>query len=677
MRNTSARKVLRDIIGTIMILIPAFIIGHFLKGYGQICNILLSVSSVLLLVSVIFGFISFAVFSPRREARKKLTVDRDTREIWKYTERCDANIEKEIGKIRLIIVFEKIYFFFNCVCLILGFASALALGNASAYVLFALASFWLMCFENIGVSDIDEPGLALDSETYPAMEKLVKETVGAYLPEAVYGKDIFAFAVHGPEVSTARWRNGYAICIGVTAVGLLSREQLKMAILHELCHIKNGDADFSADVMGLYARYSSPKLFFTMGMLLMGIPMFVIRNRIPKFMTASSRAHELRVDREVAKLINYEEKRAYIGAAATMKMLDYYLSDNRNGENIYEAPEPPYDFETRTEQGFLKSLEEKEDFWRELIEKELEAKKAPYPTFARRREALGVKVDDYEVAPGDDDYMYVADRDSLRHKSDNIIHDGMELTFEDDRKSNYLEPMNSYKKYCARIENGETLDLGERVDHAFALECIGRYDEAMAAYDGILKEYPTNATALFRRGLMYLNDLDENGIDMVLRAMEENTNYIKNGVQVLSDFCIKLGLEDRLEECRQRSVELLEYMYNSYSHVISIEKNDKYLPVGLPDPVKKEIVDLVISEFGEDLDTAFMVDKKHEGITATLIFVRPCENYDVDRWNSAYHNVFLNLDVREEHFMLDAYLGEPSYIYKVAKVDGAMIYKKR
>lgn len=679
--NSSIGKIFRDFVGTLMVLIPAIIVGVYLALSNErfdnkaLSYVLLAVSSSLIGLSLILGIVTL-LFIPEKRKNEKINVSKDRQRIWKYTERCDNDLLGEMKKIKRLVAFEKIYFFLICLCAALGFASCAALGYSGTSVIFGFAAFYAVCFKNIAVIDTDELGLVLDEESFPTLRSAVIDAVKQCLPEAEYGKDIHAFVVHGSDVNTARWKNSYALCIGVSAVGLLSEEQLKAEIVNKLCHIKNGDCDFSADVVALYTKYSARTRFFSMGIVLMSLPMLIVRRRIPDFMTASSRAIELRADRTSAETMDHAQRRAYIGAVATVRMFDYYLTETRGPADIYTDSEPPFAFESDLESGFREALQTRESFWRELIEKELVAKNAPYPTFASRRETLGIGAGDYDICPDDDVYSYNVERDVIRRHSDRVIREGMALTYEKDRKANYLEPLEFYEKYLKRLQNGESPNLSESVDAAFAAECVGRISEATALYDNILKDHPDNPNAMYRRGLLYLSEYDERGVDMIFAAMKGNTNFVNNGVQAVNDFCVKLGLQSRLEECRKLSAELFEYRINRYSRAVSVDKNDVYRPAELPKEVIGEILSEIRRQCGDALESVYMVSKSYEDITATLIFIVPTADHDPEAWDTAYHNIFTFLDVREEDFLLDSCTGEGKYMAKIKKMPGSLVYKR-
>lgn len=674
------RKIFRDFLGTLMVLIPAIIAGVYLASPNEyfdnsrVSYVLLIISSTVIGLSFILGIIASLLF-PRNRKKRRVNVSKDRQKLWKYTERCDRDLSGEMKKIKRLVVFEKIYFLFICLFAALGFASCAALGYSGVSVIFGFAAFWAVCFKNITVTDVDEPGLVID-ESFPMLRDAVTETVKLCLPEAEYGKDVHAFVVHGSEVNVISRKSSYALCIGVSAIGLLSEEQLRAEIFNKLCRIKNGDCDFSADIVTLYTKYSANAKFFSMGMLLMSLPMLTVRRRIPDFMTASSRAADLSSDKDCAELMSDAQKHAYLGAVATLKMFEYYLTELRGSADVYADSEPPFSFESDIEDGFRKALQTRENFWRELIEKELVAKNAPYPTFAVRREALGVKAGGYEVCPDTDSYAYNVERDVVKRHADKVIREGMALTYERERKSNYLEPLEFYEKYLKRLQNGEKPNLSERVDAAFAAECVGREEEARSIYDSILQEYPDNPNALFRRGLMYLSDYDERGVDMIFAAMKGNNNCINNGAQAVNDFCVKLGLEKRLEECRELSAELFDYSINKYSHAVSINKDDVYRQAALPEEAVHEIVHEIKRQCGDALESIYMVSKTYEDVTATLVFIVPTKEYDPEAWDEAYSNIFTFLDVREEHFLLDSCTEEGKYMVKVKKTPGSLVYSK-
>lgn len=285
--------------------------------------------------------------------------------------------------------------------------------------------------------------------------------------------------------------------------------------------------------------------------------------------------------------------------------------------------------------------------------------------------------DCYELCPNNDIYAYNVERDTVKRISDKIIHDNIAVTYERDRKLNYLEPLEFYENYLEKKGRGDEVGLSESVDAAFAAECIGRISEAIEMYDGILETNPNNPNALYRRGLIYLTEYDEKGIDMIYAAMEGNSNFVKNGIQVLNDFCVKMGLPERLEECRRRSVGLYDYRINKYSKAVSLKDSDRFEPVDLPAETVKDIVEEIKRQCGDSLERIYMVKKAYEDMNVTFILITPTANYDPENWDNAYHNIFSFLDVKKEDFVLDSFTGTPKYLARVSKVAGSLMYENK
>ena len=135
-----------------------------------------------------------------------------------------------------------------------------------------------------------------------------------------------------------------------------------------------------------------------------------------------------------------------------MRAFGFFLNESSVFGGIYEEETPPYDFESGIEREFRNSLNEREDFWRKLMEKELEANNAPCPTFRQRREAMGVAENVFDICPDEDDYAYSVEQDALRRQSDKVIREGMQLTYDEDRKAHYLSALDDYNSYLDKLK---------------------------------------------------------------------------------------------------------------------------------------------------------------------------------------------------------------------------------
>ena len=95
---------------------------------------------------------------------------------------------------------------------------------------------------------------------------------------------------------------------------------------------------------------------------------------------------------------------------------------------------------------------------------------------------------------------------------------------------------------------------------------ICAYDKAEAICDGIL-ETETNqfalAHALYFKGMRMLQRYDICGIDYIYRAIDLNKNYMKDGFELVEEYCTLCGLEEEYETyLRRADTQMSAHAYN-------------------------------------------------------------------------------------------------------------------
>ncbi|MBR2370411.1 MAG: hypothetical protein IKA82_00155 [Clostridia bacterium] len=654
-----------------MVIIPALIISYFLKGHTAVIGILSVISLILLGLELLIG--SAVTLGTVAYAKKRSEFLNDRDYIWDLTARCDTDLDREKRRVKKFFVFDAVWFYFCAVSQCLLTASAFLSTRVYFIIPAIIFTVLTVTYRTVGADNV-EPGAPITKDEFPEIFGLVEELSKKYAPDC----KILPYAIHGPYLLNQIYNNKYALCIGITAMGLLSKSQLRAALTHEILHIKNGDTDLLYSVVCAQRRARKGSgdnklkphvLGFMMG------PALLLAFMSASFIVAASRTIEHRIDLEFADVSDYEQKRAYVGAIATLRCFNQYLAEGHDEMFILDAPEPVPDFESYSERMFRATLVDREDFWREYLEKEIVTKNSKYFPFSYRREALGVNKDDLDIAPSEQDYSWIKEVDEMKRYSDEMIFQGLSINFFAE-KQEYTNYLRHYEEGSKRLREGEEMSLTEMLELATSAEGANLHDEAKRIYDLILEKYPKNANALYRRGSYYLVEYDEKGIDMIWKAIDDNSNYIKSGISLLNAFCANMGLADRLDEVRERSVELLGKKSKSYSKLFDLRSGGEFTLPDLPKELINEIVEFVKNECGDNLDELYIAKKTADGIDCTMIFISPTPETRIVDWQKAYHNIFMFLDVKEEQFLLDTFKDEPPYIKKLKKLKGALIFKR-
>ena len=667
-------RALKNLLGTVLICLPSAIISYFIKGHEAATQWVTLISLSLLLFVVLVGVVTNVVVTTVNIRRIKNFV-RHRQRVWDYTAECDRDVDAQIARIRRLLAFESAWFYLCAATESLVLAAAIISAKAYFIIPAVILALLTVTFRSAGAGNA-EPGVLLNTENNPRIVGMVEELARIYAP----GCDVQIYAIHGPYINATVYNGRYALCIGVTTMGLLSEAQLRAAVIHELLHIKLGDTELMYTIscaqrrVGFGSDDKSKSARRHLLTFMMGVSV-QLAFRSLEFGIAATRAIEQRIDKAFANLCDDEKRRDLIGAIATLRCFHTFIEEGPAEMHIASYPDPMTDFESRSERLFRIALKRRESFWRELLEKELQTNNSQYFPFSSRRELLGVSKDGYEICPTEEDFSYLKETDALKDFSDESIFQGISLTFQIQRQE-YLDALERLENGERRIADGENPELTELLELGAAAELCGLHDKAKSIYDGILEQYPNNANALYSRGCYYLNEYDERGIDMIWRAIDENSNYIKSGTALLNAFCVNMGLKERLCEVRERSAELLGNREKTYERLFDRNSRGRIDLPDLPEALTDEIIRFVKNECGDSLCEFYLFKKTIDDVSCIVIAISPTPETKLADWQLAYHNIFMFLDVKDEQYVLDTFTGEPPYIKRVKRVKGTLIYKK-
>ena len=131
------------------------------------------------------------------------------------------------------------------------------------------------------------------------------------------------------------------------------------------------------------------------------------------------------------------------------------------------------------------------------------------------------------------------------------------------REEEYLEPLRIAEAYEADPSGYTTPELSPVIN---AYRDLCEYGKAEAICDTIL-ETETNqfamAHALYFKGVRMLRRYDVCGIDHIYRAIDLNKNYMKDGFELVEEFCTLCGLEDEYQTyLRRADAQVAAHAYN-------------------------------------------------------------------------------------------------------------------
>lgn len=487
-------------------------------------------------------------------------------------------------------------------------------------------------------SDYKFPELTPDE--YPALNALAvraAEKIGCR-------KKIRIFGTLGCNAGICEVRTEYSVQLGMTLLTLLSEEELYAVLLHEFAHVAPG-----MHLAYKVNRYSS-RLESTVGdsiYLSVAKQMFLLPDSIYSFehllySYASSVISESNADR--AMLCCGSKERV---ASALLKLyysdMDEWESDTREGNNSYEHEELPHDFLRSMIAETEKHIDERGDAWNEYARVEILANNATHPTLRMRLDALGVT----DYCAGDSSKSPALDSECQKAilLLEKKIYDEISPTYAETRQHFYLDPLAKVEAWEAA---GKPLIAEEYGDIVNALLALCRINDLMELCDRAIKELPDSAAlyAYFIKGSQLLHSFDPAGIELMYHAVENNKNFIDEGMEMIGTFCCITGRKEELEHYRSRVVELAQKQHDEYDRINYIGKNDRLSAEQLPDGMLDGILAHIKAADESNIVEKIRLVRKtvSDDFFSSMFIIEFVPDADEDAVGNVMHKTFMYLD---------------------------------
>lgn len=441
-----------------------------------------------------------------------------------------------------------------------------------------------------------------------------------------------------PEVNAgiAEIGDEYSVMLGTGLLALFTEDEVYHILLHEFAHIH-----------GAEIRKENRYYFWLSNESRCGIliklrsPLFIWLDeqydlQISLYRFAATIGEETQADRAMA-----EHGSAAVAASALLKLkyaeLYAWESQSQSRPTAETLDERLHELVIGGSEAIRRAMHERAAFYHELSGKEIIARNASHPTFRMRLEILGV--DDAQL-------------------SDETANEGFRKETERaaQRLEEYMKDRNpeaDYVEYRARLlktvteweEAGRPLQEEEYRDTVDALKNLGRMDEAMALCDRAIRELPGSAYAHFMRGCYRLHRWDSGGIEDIYTALEDNKNYMEEGMDQIGAFCCLTGNQEELDRYREKATELAQQKKDEGEELITLNKNDQLSGESLPPEIDGRIRGYVESLDEGQIDRMYLIHKQinAELYTSAMVvcFVSDTEEKVKDE---TMHKVFLCLD---------------------------------
>lgn len=472
----------------------------------------------------------------------------------------------------------------------------------------------------------------------------------------------------------AKLNNTYSVQLGAILLNLLSKEELYNVLLHEFAHMAN-DKDNSMKE-SLYHHWiitgTNPHFFSEMISFLYSFADTLYIFHFTLYNYAISVVNETSADQKMAEYgdVNY-------ASSALLKLKYHELSVwegvAKDTECIFE-PEMLAKTPIKKEIEMIKNaISLRADFWNQLIDIEILSRSASHPTLKMRLQTLGIS--NPVIFESEDCQSYKDECAKATDYVEELVYQQNMKQYKELRKIYYLEPKEKIEKWEA---NQKPLKAESYADIVQAFRYLGKTSEAIALCERAIEELDDTAAcfAYFMKGCFLLHSYDASGIDYIYKAVENNSNYIDEGLEMIGEFCCLTGREQELQQYRQKAITLGQKQRDCYDELVVLNRKDQLVTEHLPEELLKEILTFIRSIDNGTIQTIYLVRKViSDDFFTSAFIVHFTKDADMNSKETIMHQIFSYLDTCADwQFSLFDYSEVPSG--KIKKVPNSCVYEK-
>lgn len=557
--------------------------------------------------------------------------------------------------------------------LLSAFCVGLLLDNATVFVLLSLG----LCLA--GVQRLRLPVKRhwyRESEAYVSPEEYLHIYMVARRAARVVGcrEEIHIAFVPDCSAGIARIGSTCSVQLGVILLRLFSEEELYHVLLHEFAHLAGEDRLLTAERRYFQWLSSGGNSHWIDGITdlfyLYADAQYALAYNLYQY--AASVLIETAADRAMA-----DHGDAETAASALLKLKYYELFQWEDGTCDepceLERTEPDRALVQRRIEDFEAALAKRQEDWDRLALVEILSRSASHPTLPMRLAALGVSEPRLVERSDGEPYRKECEK-ALTHVEMLLWCDRKE-TYEERRRAGYLEPLALVEAW---EQAGKPVVAEEYADVVQSLQGLGRNMEAVALCRRAVAELPPIAAAFgeFFLGCFLLHSYDPAGIEHIYRAMEENNNYLDEGLETIGAFCCLVGDQQALDEYRARAVDFARKGRAESDPLSDLTKKDDLSAEQLPEGMLEDILQHILAAADGCLDTIYLVRKTVSPTYFASVFVLRFGTEDEEVKGQVLHKTFRYLDTCSDwQFALFDY--DDVIRAGVDKIPGSVVYEKK
>ena len=595
----------------------------------------------------------------------KMLLDRKS-DIAQDLQSATERLEKaaKVGKIyiSLITALMLVFIFF------LG-TLANASGGLFVYPILILFSISARFFG--ALIDVEKPEKKeiLAKGDYPELYAIAQKAMA----EAELGGEIGITTDNSFNAAIMKTGNQYYLLLGCSLVNHLSRDELYNILLHEFAH--HSEKYTPKSPHGLYNRFITYDNAFPLGDILIAYPMGRYTEEFVFYTVLANEYIEKMAD---SITVTKGDPRAFASAIAKCNLHSQYerLLYQYQEKALFETEEPQTDIAEQYMRGFRRALEENQEIWLDMFEREIQPRNASHPIYRARRDAVGVSKDDVVISldvsgDGLDD-----ERAKITSQTNSEILQMLTPNYSELRKQNYLTPLSIIEDWEKNKENYPKTELTKVIQ---AMIDIMRHEDAEKLCDHIIENeeniYLTAFPKSFK-GYLLVNREDPRGVDLLYESIELNSNLFEISIDPIGEYACRNGLQDVLDEYREKALALAQKNVDEDEQANSVSAKDNLVPDDMSEDALRSHIEFITS-VSDSISGIYLVKKVISDTFYSHVFLIEFENKTSGEViNESMNRIFRYLDTLDnEQYSL--FLYAPIYKSIVKKVEGSRIYSKK
>ena len=381
-----------------------------------------------------------------------------------------------------------------------------------------------------------------------------------------------------------------SMCVGIYLFGILTMDELRSVFSHEFAHISNKDTIIGEKATKNLTRWENISTAIErkgfIPKTLLGTFAQYYTTRLSLHLSAISKQKEYLADKTAAEHVSPE---IFAATQAKLEIMNLFISETigPNSLEIRDSETPPENHFNLLFSAFYRNYDKKKTDWLLQIKKRMSTKYDSHPTFTDRLRAVGIEDFITELSFEHDNSDYQNEVDEIIAKMNSfwaaIMADVWGIV-----REGYLKSLEAIDSFI------ETDDEDKLLEYGMALENTGDEDSAVIVYDKVLKSNPENAGALFRKGQILLTRNNEEGLDLIISAVDLDNDFIENGLSLIGNYLVANGMADKKDELKEWALKKSEIHMKKQDEINNLYSSDRFLPCDLDDETVEKIKSILL-----------------------------------------------------------------------------------